>query len=37
MGSPLGPALVNIFMYNFENKWLKECPHSLKPVFEDSI
>ena len=33
MGSPLGPALGNIFMCNFENKWLKDCPHSLKPVF----
>ena len=20
-------------MCNFENKWLKDCPHSLKPVF----
>ena len=33
MGSPLGPALANIFMCNFENKWLKDCPHSLKSVF----
>ena len=33
MGSPLGPALANIFMCNFENKWLKNCPDSLKPVF----
>ena len=33
MGSPLGPTLVNISMCNFENKWLKDCPHSLKPVF----
>ena len=33
MGSPLGPALANIFMRSFENKWLKDCPHSLKPVF----
>ena len=33
MGSPLGPALANIFMCNFENKWLKDCRHSLKPVF----
>ena len=33
MGSPLGPALDNIFMYSFESKWLKECPHSVKPVF----
>ena len=33
MGSPLGPALANIFICNFENKWLKDCPHSWKPVF----
>ena len=32
MGSPLGPALANIFMWNFQNKWLKDCPHSLRPV-----
>ena len=31
--SPLGPGQPNIFMCNFENKWLKDCPHSLKPVF----
>ena len=33
MGSPLGLALANIFMLSFENIWLKDCPHSLKPVF----
>ena len=33
VGSPLGPALANIFMSSFENKCLKDCPHSLKPVF----
>ena len=33
LGSPLGPALANILMYSFENKWLKDCPHSLKPVY----
>ena len=33
MGSPLGPALANIFMCSLENKWLKDCPDSLKPVF----
>ena len=31
--SPLGPALANTFMCSFENKWLKDCPHSLRPVF----
>ena len=33
MESPLVPALANIFMCNFENKWLKDCPHSFKPAF----
>ena len=33
MGSPLGPALANNFMCTFENKCLKDCPCSLKPVF----
>ena len=33
MGSPLVTALTNI-MCSFENKWLKYCPHSLKPVFD---
>ena len=37
MGSLLGPALANIFMCNFENKWLKDCPHSLKPVFYRTV
>ena len=33
MGSHLGPALANVFMCSFENKWLKDRPHGLKPVF----
>ena len=33
MGSPLSSALGNIFMRSFENKWLKDCPLGLKPVF----
>ena len=32
MGSPLGPALANIFMGSFENKWLRNCTAALKPV-----
>ena len=32
MESPLVPAPANIFMCSFENKWLKDCPHSLKSV-----
>ena len=33
MRSPLVPALADIFICNFEKKCLKDCPHSLKPVF----
>ena len=33
MGSPLGPAQANILKHSFKNKWLKDCPHDLKPVF----
>ena len=34
MWSPLGSALANIFMCSFKNKLLKDCPHSLKLVFQ---
>ena len=30
MGSPLGPALPNIFMCYFENIWLENCPAHFK-------
>ena len=33
MRSPLVPALADIFICSFENKCLKDCPHSLNPVF----
>ena len=33
MGSPLGPALANIFMGSFESKQLRDCPNDFKPVF----
>ena len=33
MGSPLSPALGNIFKCSFENKWLRDCPNYFKPVF----
>ena len=33
MGSPLGPALGNIFMCSFEKKWLHDCRNDFKPVF----
>ena len=29
MGSPLGPALANIFMCRFEIKCLRDCPNVL--------
>ena len=32
MGSPLGPALVNIFMCSIKIKWLRDCPNEFKPV-----
>ena len=34
MGSPLGPALANIFMCSFESKWFRNCPNDFKPVFQ---
>ena len=33
MWSPLGPPLAKILICSFENKWLKDSPHGLKPVF----
>ena len=33
MGSPLGPALANIFLRYQETTWLKDCPKSFKPVY----
>ena len=33
MGSPLSPALANIFMRSFESIWLRDCPNDFKPVF----
>ena len=32
-GSPLGPALANIFMCSFESKWLRNCANNFKSVF----
>ena len=32
MGSPLGPALANIFMCSFESKWFRDCSNDFKPV-----
>ena len=33
MGSPLGPALANIFMCSFESKWFRDCLNDFRPVF----
>ena len=33
MGSPLGPTLANIFLYNHETTCLKNCPKSFKPLY----
>ena len=33
MGSPLGPALANAFLFHHERKWLKECPVGYVPIF----
>ena len=33
MGSPLGPALANIFMCSFESIWLPDCLNDFKLVF----
>ena len=31
MGSPLGPTLGNLFLVNYDSKWLKECPVQFAP------
>ena len=31
MGSPLGSTLANLFLGNYESKWLKECPVQFAP------
>ena len=33
MGSPLDPALANIFMCGFESNWLQDCRNDFKPEF----
>ena len=33
MGTPLGPALANIFMCSFDSEWLREIPNDFKLVF----
>ena len=34
MGSPLDPALANIFMCSFESRRLQDCPNDFKPEFD---
>ena len=36
MGSPLGPALANVFLCYHENIWLHNCPSEFKPVIHRS-
>ena len=33
MGSPLGPTLANLFLVNYESKWLKDCPVQFTPKY----
>ena len=33
MGSPLGPALANIFLCYHKSNWLKDCPKNFKPIY----
>ena len=33
MGSPIAPTLANIFLCQFENEWLKNCPVDFTPAF----
>ena len=33
MGSPLGPALANIFMSHLEKAFLRDCPQHFKPTY----
>ena len=33
MWSPLGPTLDNLFLVNYESKWLKDCPVQFAPKY----
>ena len=33
LGSPLGPALSNVFLYHHVRKWLRECPVAYALIF----
>ena len=32
-GPPLGPTLANLFLVNYESKWLKDCPVQFAPKY----
>ena len=32
VGSPLGPALADVFMCSFKRRWLRDCPNDFKPI-----
>ena len=33
MGSPLGPSLANIFLFHYEDIWLRDCSLECKPSY----
>ena len=33
MGSAIGPTLANLFLVNYESKWLKDCPVQFAPKY----
>ena len=33
MGSPIWPTLANLFLVNYESKWLKDCPVQFTPKY----
>ena len=37
MGSTLGPALPNLFLWSFEIRWLRDCHNNFIPVYIDVI
>ena len=33
MGSPLGPTLANVFLWHWEEIWLRKCPKQFAPKY----
>ena len=33
MGSPLGPALADVFLCHWEEIWLRKCPKQFAPKY----